>query len=91
MSQVETALDSNVVAVYPNHSSAEEAVRRLVKEGIAMKDVSIVGRDFQVQEEPIGFVRGVQVWNGVDSAPPGLRSRSSGREPGGSTRAIAPR
>ena len=35
MSQVETALDSHVVAVYPNHSSAEEAVRRLVKEGIA--------------------------------------------------------
>ena len=56
MSQVQTALDSHVVAVYPNHSSAEEAVRRLVKEGIAMKDVSIVGRDFQVQEEPIGFV-----------------------------------
>lgn len=56
MSQVETALDSHVVAVYPNHSSAEEAVRRLIKEGIAMKDVSIVGRDFQVQEEPIGFV-----------------------------------
>lgn len=56
MSQVETALDSNVVAVYPDHASAEQAVRRLVKEGYAMKDVSIVGRDFQVEEEPIGFV-----------------------------------
>ena len=30
MSQVETALDSHVVAVYPNHSSAEEAVQRLI-------------------------------------------------------------
>jgi uncharacterized membrane protein len=56
MSQVMTALDSRVVAVYPDHASAEEAVRRLVKEGFAMKDVSIVGRDFQVEEEPIGFV-----------------------------------
>ena len=56
MSQVETALGSRVVAVYPNHPSAEEALRRLVKEGFAMKDVSIVGRDFQVEEEPIGFV-----------------------------------
>ena len=56
MSQVETAVDSRAVAVYPDHASAEEAVRRLVKEGFAMKDVSIVGRDFQVQEEPIGFV-----------------------------------
>jgi uncharacterized membrane protein len=56
MSQVETAVDSRVVAVYPDHPSAEEAVRRLVKEGFEMKDESIVGRDFQVEEEPIGFV-----------------------------------
>jgi uncharacterized membrane protein len=56
MSQVETAVDSSVVAVYPDHPSAEEAVRRLIKDGFAMKDVSIVGRDFQVEEEPIGFV-----------------------------------
>ncbi|HEY2154541.1 MAG TPA: general stress protein [Isosphaeraceae bacterium] len=56
MSQVQTAVDSSVVAVYPDHPSAEEAVRRLVKEGFDMKDVSIVGRDFQVEEEPIGFV-----------------------------------
>jgi uncharacterized membrane protein len=56
MSQAQTAVDSHVVAVYPDHPSAEEAVRRLVKEGFAMKDVSIVGRDFQVEEEPIGFL-----------------------------------
>src|SRR4051812_12617247 len=56
MSVAETSVGSRVVAVYPDHASAEEAVRRLVKEGISMKDVSIVGRDFQVEEEPIGFV-----------------------------------
>jgi uncharacterized membrane protein len=56
MSQAETAVGSSVVAVYPDHASAEEAVRRLLKEGFDMKDVSIVGRDFQVEEEPIGFV-----------------------------------
>jgi uncharacterized membrane protein len=56
MSQVETTVDSRVIAVYPDHASAEEAVRRLLKEGFDMKDVSIVGRDFQVTEEPIGFV-----------------------------------
>jgi uncharacterized membrane protein len=58
MSQVQTAVGSSVVAVYPDHPSAEEAVRRLLKEGFAMKDVSIVGRDFRVEEEPIGFVSG---------------------------------
>jgi len=56
MSQVQTSVQSSVVAVYPDHESAEQAVRRLLKEGIDMKDVSIVGRDFQVTEEPIGFV-----------------------------------
>jgi uncharacterized membrane protein len=64
MSQVETTTSpsgrttftSSVVAVYPDHASAEEAVRRLLREGFAMKDVSIVGRDFQVTEEPVGFI-----------------------------------
>jgi uncharacterized membrane protein len=56
MSQVETPMVSRVVAVYPDHDSAEDAARRLVKEGFDMKQVSIVGRDFQVTEEPIGFV-----------------------------------
>src|SRR3954470_24419970 len=56
MSQVETRVDSRAIAVYPDHATAEEAVRRLLKEGFAMEDVSIVGRDFQVTEEPIGFV-----------------------------------
>jgi len=56
MSQVETRVDSRAIAVYPDHATAEEAVRRLLREGFAMEDVSIVGRDFQVTEEPIGFV-----------------------------------
>jgi len=56
MSQVQASVQSSVVAVFPDHESAEQVVRRLVKEGFDMKDVSIVGRDFQVTEEPIGFV-----------------------------------
>jgi uncharacterized membrane protein len=55
-SQVEASVAARVVAVYPDHQSAEDAVRRLVKDGFAMKDVSIVGRDFQMVEEPIGFL-----------------------------------
>jgi uncharacterized membrane protein len=56
MSQAESGVVSRVIGVYPDHASAEEAVRRLLKEGFNMKDVSIVGRDFQVSEEPVGFV-----------------------------------
>jgi uncharacterized membrane protein len=55
-SPVKTPVATRVVAMYPDHASAEEAVKRLVKEGFAMKDVSIVGRDFQMVEEPIGFL-----------------------------------
>ena len=56
MSQAETPVGSSVVAVYPDHASAERAVRRLHQAGFAMRDLSIVGRDFQVSEEPVGFV-----------------------------------
>jgi Heat induced stress protein YflT domain len=44
------------VAIYPDHAAAERAVRRLHDEGFAMSDLSIIGRDFQMSEEPVGFV-----------------------------------
>lgn len=47
---------SNIVAVYPDHASAEQAVKLLHGHGFAMTDLSIVGRDYQVTEEPVGFV-----------------------------------
>jgi len=56
MGESKTPVGSSVVAVYPDHASAERAVRRLHQEGFAMQDLSIVGRDFQVSEEPVGFV-----------------------------------
>jgi hypothetical protein len=51
-----TTTVSSAVAVYADHASAEGAVRRLHEAGFAMRDLSIVGRDFQVSEEPVGFV-----------------------------------
>ena len=51
-----TPAQPSIVAVYPDHASAESAVRLLHQEGFAMSDLSIVGRDFQMTEEPIGFV-----------------------------------
>jgi uncharacterized membrane protein len=51
-----TPVGARIVAVYPDHASAEAAVRLLHENGFEMKDLSIVGRDFQVTEEPVGFV-----------------------------------
>jgi uncharacterized membrane protein len=56
MSQPETTVSSSIVAVYPDHAEAEHAVRRLHEEGFAMSDLSIIGRGFQMSEEPVGFV-----------------------------------
>jgi hypothetical protein len=50
------AVRSSVVAVYPNHAAAERAIRKLHESGFATADLSIVGRDFEVSEKPIGFV-----------------------------------
>ncbi len=47
---------SSIVAVYPDHASAEEAVQTLVDANFDLKHISIMGRDFQVSEKPIGFV-----------------------------------
>jgi hypothetical protein len=46
----------SVVAVYADHAAAEHAIRLSHSEGFAMADLSIVGRDFQVIEEPVGFI-----------------------------------
>lgn len=56
MSQVVNPASSSIVAVYPDHAAAEQAVRRLHEEGFAMGDLSIIGRDFQMSEEPVGFL-----------------------------------
>lgn len=56
MSQVLVPSGSSVVAVYPDHESAEHAIRLLHKQGFAIEDLSIIGRNIQVTEEPVGFV-----------------------------------
>ena len=56
MSQASQPSGSSVVAVYPDHDSAEHAIRLLHKNGFAIEDLSIVGRNIQMTEEPTGFV-----------------------------------
>jgi hypothetical protein len=45
---------ATVIAVYPDHASAEHTVRRLRSGGIPMQNVSIVGKDFEGLEKPFG-------------------------------------
>jgi hypothetical protein len=47
---------ATVIATYPDHASAEDAVRRLQKDGFPMQNLSIIGKDFQAVERPLGLV-----------------------------------
>ena len=44
-----------VVAFFNIHTEAEEAVRELQKSGFDMQKLSIVGKDYQTQEEVVGY------------------------------------
>src|ERR1700689_3450317 len=48
--------DTNaVIAVYENHSAAEQAVRELQKSGFDMKKLSVVGKDYHTDEQVVGY------------------------------------
>ena len=52
---LETAEKSAVVAIYDTHEEAEEAVRELERSGFDMQNLSIVGKDYQMEEEVVGY------------------------------------
>ena len=48
-------MNQSVIAVYPNHQAAEEAVKELQKSGFDMKKLSIVGKDYHSEEQVRGY------------------------------------
>ena len=56
-STMTTASDETVVATYRTHDDAEEAVRRLSDSGLPVRQISIVGRNFETREDVQGFYR----------------------------------
>ena len=45
----------SVVAIFETHSQAEDAVRKLQKDGFDMKKLSIVGKDYHTDEHVVGY------------------------------------
>jgi uncharacterized membrane protein len=45
----------SIVAIYPTHTAAEEAIKGLQKSGFDMKKLSIVGRDYHTDEHVVGY------------------------------------
>ncbi|PPQ33480.1 general stress protein [Rhodopila globiformis] len=48
-------LTNSVVAVFPDHTAAEEAVKRLTGAGFDMKTLSVVGKGYHTDEKVVGF------------------------------------
>ncbi|HEY4359967.1 MAG TPA: general stress protein [Bryobacteraceae bacterium] len=44
-----------VVAIYRTHTDAEEAVKGLQRSGFNLKQLSIVGKDYQTEEQVVGY------------------------------------
>ena len=44
-----------VIAVFPDHSSAETAIKKLTAAGFEMKNLSVVGKGYHTDEKVIGF------------------------------------
>jgi len=43
------------VAVFQSHTLAEDAVRKLANEGVDMRSISIIGKDYHSEENPVGY------------------------------------
>ncbi len=49
------AVSEAVVAVFPDHAAAEEAVRKLSTAGFDIKHLSVVGKGYHIEEQVMGF------------------------------------
>lgn len=70
-----------IVAIYETHTTAEAAVRALQGAGVDMKRLSIIGRDFQSEENVRGYYTTedkIMVWAGAELSGEGSGECSSG-------------
>lgn len=59
-----TTLTDHTVAVFASHNQAEDAIKNLSGAGFDMKNLSIVGQNYQTEEHPVGFVNiGDRMWS----------------------------
>ena len=58
-----TSTHDHSVAVYSTHDKAEAAIKMLQDDGFDMKHLSLIGQEYQSEENPVGFVNaGDRMW-----------------------------
>lgn len=55
MSTTSRQEQNSVVAVFSKHSAAENAIKELKNGGFDIKKLAVVGRDYQTEEDVVGF------------------------------------
>src|SRR5271157_5878125 len=48
-------IQNSVVAVYPTHTEADQAVKELQRDGVDMHNLSIVGKGYHTDEQAVGY------------------------------------
>jgi hypothetical protein len=62
-----TSVDS-LLFMFDTHAAAEEAIRTLSQSGFPMKKLSLVGKGYHSEEQPVGFYTvgdRIKVWGGA--------------------------
>src|SRR5487761_2501167 len=49
------SLQNSVVAIYPTHTEADQAVKELQRSGVDMHKLSIVGKGYHTDEQAVGY------------------------------------
>jgi hypothetical protein len=47
--------NNSVIAIFQNHTGAEDSIKELQKSGYDMKKLSIVGKDYHSEEQVVGY------------------------------------
>src|SRR5277367_1083352 len=47
--------NNSVVAVYPTHTEADQAVKELQRGGVDLRKMSIIGKGYHTDEHPVGY------------------------------------
>jgi hypothetical protein len=53
--EYEMSVQNSVVAVYPTHTEADQAVKELQRDGVDMNKLSIVGKGYHTDEHAVGY------------------------------------
>jgi hypothetical protein len=51
----DSTANNSIVAVFNTHTDAEEAIKKLQQSGFDMKNLSIIARDYQAEENVVGY------------------------------------